>query len=64
MNEFVEENRTLYVSKGMADTWSNHINPFLVVVNCNLELGFVSLASNRTLNFVQFETSEAEALEK
>ena len=50
---------TLYVSKGIADTWSNHITPFLDVVNWSLELGFVPLASNRTSVFVQFETSES-----
>ena len=50
---------TLYVSRGIADTWSNHITPFLDVVNWSLELGFVPLASNRTSAFVQFETSES-----
>jgi len=24
---------TLYVSSGITDTWSNHITPFVVVVN-------------------------------
>lgn len=58
----LKEANTLYVSKGIADTWSNQMTPFLAVVNWSLELWFVSLASNRTSTFVQFDTSDAEDL--
>ena len=54
---------TLYVSKGITDTWSNHITPAMVVVNWSLDLGFEALASNSTSTFFQSDTSEAEALE-
>lgn len=50
---------TLYVSTGISDTWSNHITPSLLVLNCSLELWFVALASNAISNFFQFETSVA-----
>lgn len=50
---------TLYVSTGINETWSNHITPAWVVVNCSLELGLVAFATNKNSILVQFETLEA-----
>jgi len=50
------------VSTGIADTWSNHITPFLVVVKYKLESELDASASNVVSILFQFETSDAEAL--
>ena len=48
----------------MAETWSNQIEPFLVVVNWSLAPSSVPFASKSTSFFVHFETSEAKALQE
>lgn len=48
----------------MAETWSNQIEPFLVVVNWSLAPSSVPFASKSISFFVHFETSEAKALQE
>jgi len=50
------------VSTGIADTWSNHITPFLVVVKCKLEEELDASAAKIVSILFHFETSDAEAL--
>lgn len=57
-----EQMDTLYVSNGMTDTWSNQIIPFLVVVNCSLELRFVPCDSKTSSILFQSDISEASSL--
>jgi len=53
---------TLYVSKGIADTWSSNITPFLVVVKYKDELELDVSATNVVSILFHFETSDSEAL--